>query len=62
LQPLSRPEAIELLHRHAFNRHRLGSTGIRVLVTAVSRARCTRLVSGDLASAVASVRRFLKDP
>ncbi len=62
LQPLSRPEAIELLHRHAFNRRQLGSTGIRALVTAVSRARCTRLVNGDLPSAVACVRRFVEGP
>ncbi len=62
LDPLSRPEAVELLHRHAFNRHRVGSTGIRALVGAVGRARCARLTSGDLAGAVASVRHFLEDP
>jgi hypothetical protein len=62
LEPLSRPEAVELLHRHAFNRQELGRTGVRALVNAVSRARCARLVSGDLAGAVASVRRFLDDP
>ena len=61
LEPLSRPEAAALLHRHAFNPQRVGSAGIRALVTAVSTARCARLVNGDLTSAVASVRRFVED-
>jgi hypothetical protein len=60
LEPLSRPEAVELLHRNTFNRHRLGSAGIRALISAVRQAQCSRLISGDLASAVATVRRFVE--
>jgi hypothetical protein len=62
LEPLSRPDAIQLLHRHSFNGQRVGSAGIRALVTAVSAARCARLINSDLASAVTSVRRFVEDP
>jgi hypothetical protein len=61
LEPLSRPAAVELLYGHAFNKHRFGSAGIRTLVSAVSRARCTRLFNGDLRSAVAAVRRFVEE-
>jgi hypothetical protein len=60
LGPLSRPEAVEMLYRHAFNKHRFGNDGIRALVDAVSRARCGRLTSGDLVSAVAAVRHFVE--
>jgi len=59
-EALSRLEAVELLHRNAFNRDAVGSAGIRALVAAVRVARCARLVSGDLASAVAAIRRFLE--
>lgn len=59
LQPLSRSEAAQMLHRHAFNKHQVASAGTRALVDAVGRARCARLVSGDLAAAVACVRRFV---
>jgi hypothetical protein len=62
LQPLSRPETVQLLHRNTFNRERFGGIGIRALVSAVRGARCARLVNGDLASAVAAVHRFLEDP
>lgn len=62
LERLSRAGAIELLYQNAFNKHRLGSTGIRALIKAVQGARCARLVNGDLAKAVASVRRFIEDP
>jgi len=61
LQPLSRPDAVQLLHRQAFNRHQVGNSGIRTLVRAVAPARCARLIIGDLASGVASVRRFVED-
>lgn len=61
LQPMSRAEAAVLLHRHSFNHHRFGSAGTRALVTAVSRARCARLVSGNLDDAVGAVRRFLEE-
>lgn len=61
LEPIFRPEAAVLLHRHSFNHHRFGSAGIQALVTAVSRARCARVVSGDLADAVKAVRRFMED-
>ena len=60
LEPLSRPEAVELLHHHLFNRHRFGGAGIRALVTAVSEARCCRLINGDLDSAVNAVRDFVQ--
>jgi hypothetical protein len=60
LEPLSRPEAVELLHLNTFNRHSVGSAGIRALIAAVSRARCARLVNGDLTDAVGTVRRFLE--
>jgi hypothetical protein len=59
LEPLSRPEAVALLHRHAFNREQAGAVGVRALVEAVRQARCTRLENGDLAEAVAAVRRFV---
>ena len=62
LEPLSRPETVQLLHRVSFNGDRFGGAGIRALVTAVRGAHCARLVNGDLASAVAAVRRFLEDP
>jgi hypothetical protein len=62
LEPMSRPEAVKLLHRHAFNKHRFGNTGVRALVNAVSGARCARLLNGDLASAVGCLRRFLETP
>lgn len=62
LRPLSRPEAVELLHRNAFNGAMVGSAGIRALIGLVSQARCARLVNGDLASAVAAVRRFVEQP
>lgn len=60
LENMSRPEAVQLLLRVAFNAERFGGTGIRALVAAVRSARCARLVNGDLASAVAAVRRFLE--
>lgn len=62
LEPLSRPEAVELLHRNAFNPVIAGSEGVRALIDAVSAARCARLVSGDLASGVAAVRHFIEHP
>ena len=62
LEPLSRPEAVELLHRNAFNPVIAGSEGVRALIGAVSAARCARLVSGDLASGVAAVRHFIEHP
>src|SRR5207248_10581276 len=61
MQLLSRSDAVQLLHRQVFNGHQVGGSGIRALVSAVSRARCARLVIGDLGSAVAAVRRFLDD-
>jgi hypothetical protein len=60
VEPLSRAEAVELLHHHVFNRHRFGSTGILALITAASQARCCRLVNGDLGSAVQAVRDFVQ--
>ncbi len=62
LDPISRAEAAMLLYRNAFNRHRLGSAGIRALVDAMRHADCARLPNGDLADAVASVRRFTGTP
>ena len=62
LEAMSRPEAVQLLLRVAFNADRLGGRAIRALVSAVRDARCARLVNGDLASAVAAVRQFLQDP
>lgn len=61
LEPMSRPEAAVVLHRNCFNHHRFGSDGVRALVTAVSRARCARMVSGDLGEAVRAVRRFMEE-
>lgn len=59
VEPMSRSEAVVLLYRHAFNKHRFGDAGIRALVDAVKNARCGRLVNGDLSGAVAAVRRFV---
>jgi hypothetical protein len=59
LEPLSRPEAVVLLQRHAFNREQVGGAGIRALVEAVRHTDCARLENGDLASAVAAVRQFV---
>lgn len=62
LEPLSRAEATSVLYGHAFNRHQVGSAGIRALVDAMRQADCARLPNGDLADAVASVRRFIGHP
>lgn len=61
LEPVSRPEAAVLLYRHAFNQHRWGGDGVKALVAAVSRTRCARIVSGDLAGAVDAVRQFMEE-
>ena len=61
LYPLSRSATVELLHENTFNRHRFGGTGIRALIAAVKGARGARLINGDLASAVAAVRRFIEE-
>jgi hypothetical protein len=60
LEPLSRAGAVELLHHHAFNKHRFGDMGVRKLITAVSQARCCSLINGDLRAAVATVREFVE--
>lgn len=55
LEPLSRPDALELLVRESFNLTRVGRAGFDALAGIVRTSSCWRLTSGDLGEAVEAV-------
>ncbi len=60
LQPFTRAEAMARLLPLAFNAQQLGGAAIDECIHLVRGAACHRLAIGDLASAVASLRRLVE--
>lgn len=59
LQPISRATAMVRLAEQTFNRRRMGARGITTLGRVVTEAACYGLTVGDLATAIAGLRRVL---
>jgi hypothetical protein len=61
LTPMHRAEAVQQLADNAFNFHRMGAVGLRLLATAVAGADCFRLRVGDLDEACDALRSLSAD-
>lgn len=59
LELLPRAEAVKELAEHAFNFHRFGASGLRLLARVVRNATCRRLAIGDLDAACELLRELV---
>jgi hypothetical protein len=55
LEPIGRADAVVMMADNAFHLDRIGGAGVELIGSVVERARCYRLVFGDLSKAVTAV-------
>lgn len=61
LEPVGRPEMLQLLVEQSFNLSKFGSDGFRLLARVVRGAECYRLTIADLPTAVDAVRGLFEE-